>query len=198
MSSFSKTLAPGFRVAWIAAPAAIAAKIEVAKQAADLCTGALDQRIVYELWKRGSLSARLPTLRAYYQAKRRVMEAALTRELGDLVSWPPPKGGFFLWASFAGEADTDTLLDRAVAQGVVFVAGSAFFVDGRRSQSARLAFSAPSHERIDEASAGSRELCGKSLRRQPLPDVRSLPAGGENAAYFGSVVAGCVPKVMRF
>jgi 2-aminoadipate transaminase len=160
MSSFSKTLAPGFRVAWMAAPPPIAAKIEVAKQAADLCTGALDQRIVYELWKRGSLSARLPTLRGYYQAKRRVMEQALTREIGDLVSWPRPKGGFFLWASFAGEVDTDALLDRAVAHGVVYVAGSAFFVDGRRSHHARLAFSAPSHERIEE---GIRRL-GRAVR----------------------------------
>ena len=55
LSSFSKTLAPGFRVAWIDAPAPIVAKLEVAKQAADLCTGALDQRIVYEAWKRGVL-----------------------------------------------------------------------------------------------------------------------------------------------
>ena len=150
MSSFSKTLAPGFRVAWMAAPPPIAAKIEVAKQAADLCTGALDQRIVYELWKRGTLSARLPMLRSYYQAKRRVMEQALTRELGDLVSWPQPKGGFFLWASFNDSLDTDALLDRAVAHGVVYVAGSAFFVDGRRSQYARLAFSAASNEKIEE------------------------------------------------
>jgi 2-aminoadipate transaminase len=150
MSSFSKTLAPGFRVAWIAAPAPIAAKIEVAKQAADLCTGALDQRIVYELWKRGTLTARLPMLRGYYQAKRRTMEHALRRELDDLVSWPEPKGGFFLWASFGDAIDTDGLLDRAVAHGVVYVAGSAFFVDGRHSRFARLAFSAASHERIEE------------------------------------------------
>jgi len=162
-SSFSKTLAPGFRVAWLAAPAPIAAKIEVAKQAADLCSGALDQRIVYELWKRGILAARLPMLRGYYQTKRRVMEQALTRELGDLVSWPQPKGGFFLWASFGDEVDTDALLDRAVAHRVVYVAGSAFFVDGRRSPYARLAFSAPSHERIEE---GIRRLAA-AVREAP-------------------------------
>lgn len=150
MSSMSKTLAPGFRVAWIAAPSPIAAKIEVAKQAADLCTGALDQRIVFELWNQGTLAARLPMLRGYYQAKRHVMEQALRRELGDLVTWPEPRGGFFLWASCAGGIDTDALLDRAVAHRVVYVAGSAFFVDGRRSGFARLAFSAPSHERIEE------------------------------------------------
>ena len=92
LSSFSKTVAPGFRVAWIAAPAPIAAKFEVAKQAADLCTGALDQRIVYEVWKRGVLAARLPGLRSHYQANRTVMAKALRHELGDLVSWPGAEG----------------------------------------------------------------------------------------------------------
>jgi 2-aminoadipate transaminase len=150
LSSFSKTLAPGFRVAWMVAAPPIAAKIEVAKQAADLCSGTLDQRIVFEMWQRGSLAARLPALRAYYQAKRRVMEQALRRELGDLVSWPTPKGGFFLWASFGDDIDTDAMLDRAVANRVIYVAGSAFFVDARHSGLARLSFSAPSHEQIEE------------------------------------------------
>ena len=55
-----------------------------------------------------------------------------------------------MWASFAENLDTEALLDRAIAQGVVYVAGSAFFVDGRRTHLARLAFSASSHERIEE------------------------------------------------
>ncbi len=150
LSTFSKTVAPGFRVAWIAAPGPIAAKLEIAKQAADLCTGALDQRIVYEVWKRGVLAARLPVLRQYYQRKRTAMEQALRRELGDLVSWPEPKGGFFLWAALPESIDTDTLLTRALAHAVVYVAGSAFYVDGRRSNRMRLSFSAPSIERIDQ------------------------------------------------
>lgn len=150
LSSFSKTVAPGFRVAWVAAPAAITAKLEVAKQAADLCTGGLDQRIVYEVWKRGVLTARLPKLRSHYQEKRTVMTRALRRELGNLVSWPEPKGGFFLWAAFPERVNTDALLTRALARAVVYVAGSAFYVDGRSSNLARLAFSAPSAARIEE------------------------------------------------
>ena len=157
LSSFSKTVAPGFRVAWVAAPAAITAKLEVAKQAADLCTGGLDQRIVYEVWKRGVLAARLPTLRSRYQEKRTVMTRALRRELGNLVSWPEPKGGFFLWAAFPERVNTDALLTRALARAVVYVAGSAFYVDGRSSNLARLAFSAPSAARIEE---GVRRLAG--------------------------------------
>ena len=177
LSSFSKTVAPGFRVAWIAAPPAITAKLEVAKQAADLCTGALDQRIVYEVWKRGVIAARLPALRAYYQEKRRVMECALQRELGDLVSWPQPRGGFFLWVSFDGRVDTDALLQRAIAHSVVYVAGSAFFVDGRSSSHARLSFSAPSHARIDEGirrlGAAVQQQLAESARPSARPTDRS-------------------------
>ncbi|MGE5244649.1 MAG: PLP-dependent aminotransferase family protein [Betaproteobacteria bacterium] len=150
MSSFSKTLAPGFRVAWIAAPPPIVAKLEVAKQAADLCTGPLDQRIVCEAWRRGVITSRLPILRRGYQEKRTAMEAALHRELDGMVSWTQPKGGFFLWVALPGPIDTDALLTRALEHGVVYVAGSAFFVDGRASRYARLSFSAPSAERIQE------------------------------------------------
>jgi 2-aminoadipate transaminase len=148
LSSFSKTVAPAFRVAWIAGAAPFISKIEVAKQSADLCTGALDQRFVYEIWKSGVLERRLPTLRDCYQRKRMVMEQALRSELDGLVSWPAPKGGFFLWASFPDLVNTDALLTRAVGHGVLFVPGSAFYAERRGDNHARLSFSAPSHERI--------------------------------------------------
>jgi 2-aminoadipate transaminase len=148
LSSFSKTVAPGFRVAWITAAAPIVSKIEIAKQSADLCTGALDQRMVYEVVKRRVLDACLPRLRARYQAKRTAMEQALRRELADLVTWTTPKGGFFLWAAFPTGIDTDLLLDRAIRHGVVFVPGSAFDVERRGGHLARLSFSTPSIESI--------------------------------------------------
>lgn len=119
LSSFSKTLAPGYRVAWIAAPPALAAKFEMAKQASDLCTGELDQRIVYEACKRGVLARQVPLLRAHYRRKRDVMISALTRELGERVSWPAPHGGFFLWATLPGGIDSDAMIAQAVEHGVV-------------------------------------------------------------------------------
>jgi 2-aminoadipate transaminase len=157
LSSFSKTLAPGFRVAWIAAPAALAAKFEVAKQAEDLLTGSLDQRVVYESCRTGLLARQLPLLRRHYQAKRDVMARALERELGGIVRWPEPKGGFFLWIELPEEVDADQMIPRAVENGVIYVAGEAFFVgediDGPKIQgrnTMRLSFSAPTHERIEE------------------------------------------------
>lgn len=162
LSSFSKTLAPGFRVAWIDAPAALAAKFEFAKQAADLCTGTLDQRLVHEVARRGILDRQLPLLRTHYREKCDVMITALRRELGGVVSWPDPRGGFFLWARLPALLDADRLLDRAVRHGVVYVAGEAFFVDdaagGTQNVSTesggrsllRLSFSSPTHARIRE------------------------------------------------
>ena len=150
LSSFSKTLAPGYRVAWIDAPPAVAAKLELAKQAADLCTGELDQRIVCEACRRGILDRQAPVLRAHYQHKRDVMVSALTRAFGGAVTWPEPRGGFFLWAALPPPIDADAMTARAVANGVVYVAGQAFFVNGGGRHFIRLSFSAATPERIDE------------------------------------------------
>jgi 2-aminoadipate transaminase len=166
LSSFSKTLAPGYRVAWMAAPAPLAAKFEMAKQAEDLLTGSLDQRLIYEACRRGVLDRQLPILRAHYQHKRDVMERALRRELGTTVSWPKPRGGFFLWLTLPPELDADRMVRRAIEQGVIYVAGEAFYVNALREpqgatsdqsesrggeghNTLRLSFSAPTPERID-------------------------------------------------
>jgi 2-aminoadipate transaminase len=150
LSSFSKTLAPGFRVAWLHAPGALSNKFELAKQAEDLCSGGLDQRVVYEACRRGILAKHLPTLRAHYQHKRDVMVRALSTRLAGQVSWPAPRGGFFLWLRLAEPLQSDALLPLAQARGVIFVTGSAFFVDGWGRHHLRLSFSAPPPERIEE------------------------------------------------
>jgi 2-aminoadipate transaminase len=174
LSTFSKTAAPGLRVAWIAGPAPILARMEIAKQSADLCTGSLDQRLVYELYKRGTIDRRLPLLRECYQRKRVSMEAALKREMRDLVSWTTPKGGFFLWAMFRDGLNTDVLLRRAISHGVLYVPGSAFYVDAHGGAEARLSFSAPTPERIETAinrlAAAAREALATSSAEQGAPD----------------------------
>jgi 2-aminoadipate transaminase len=148
LSSFSKTLAPAFRAAWISAPAALTTRFELAKQAIDLCTGAFDQRMIAEACRRGVLQAQLPRLRAAYKAKHDVMAGALTEHLGGRLSWTPPRGGFFLWARLPAGVDATALLPIAQRHGVIYVTGDAFFVDGEGAAFIRLAFSAPSHDRI--------------------------------------------------
>ena len=149
LSSFSKTLAPGFRTAWIVAHPAVTAKIELAKQAIDLCTSGFDQQMVYEACARGVLAAQAPRLRALYQRKRDVMVAALTQS-GVPLSWLEPRGGFFLWARLPDGMHADTLLERATSMGVIYVTGSAFFVDQTGHEFIRLSFSSPSEARMKE------------------------------------------------
>lgn len=155
LSSFSKTLAPGFRVGWMVAPATLVDRFETAKQSADLMTGSLDQRVVHEAARRGALDRLAPTLRGLYRRKRDAMEKALRDELGDRLRWATPRGGFFLWATLPEGSDDVTLLSRAVDQRLVFVIGSAFYVDGTGHDHIRLSFSASTEERIQE---GARRL----------------------------------------
>ena len=150
LSSFSKTLAPGFRVGWLVAPPSLIERFETAKQSTDLTSGILDQHVVYEAVRRGVVARLAPQLRALYRQKRDVMEQALEQTLGDRLTWASPKGGFFVWATLPGGYRDLELLDHALQHGLVFVAGSAFFVDGSGHDTIRLSFSAPSPARIRE------------------------------------------------
>lgn len=171
LDSISKTLVPGFRVAWLAAPATIAQRVELAKQAADLCSGVFDQRVAHAALERGVVDKLAPRLRQHYQEKRTVMEEALRDRLGGQVRWVQPRGGFFLWVEFPEGVDDQELFDRAVDRRVSFVIGSAFYVQAAtgsgpadRHRYARLSFSAPSHDRIRE---GIKRL---SQAIRPTPD----------------------------
>jgi 2-aminoadipate transaminase len=150
MSSFSKTLAPGYRVAWIEAPAPLLTKFELAKQSADLCAGCLDQRVIYEACRRGILTRQLPRLREHYQHKCTVMADALRQAFGSEMTWPDPRGGFFLWATLPPGIDADSMVPTAIEHGVIYVAGDAFFVNGAGQNVIRLAFSAATPDRIKQ------------------------------------------------
>ena len=153
LSSFSKTVAPGFRMAWMKAPREILAKFELAKQASDLCSGNFDQRVIYEVCRRGLLETHLPKLRAHYQHKRDAMVQAIERHLQGRVTWALPRGGFFLWVALSGGLKSSDVMPLAREQGVIYVDGSAFFVDGSGHEFMRLSFSAPSPDLIDEGVA---------------------------------------------
>ena len=178
LSTFSKTLAPGFRVGWMVAPSSLIERFETAKQSTDLTSGILDQHVVYEAVKRGVVHALAPKLRALYARKRDVMEAALRARIGDQLTWASPKGGFFIWATLPPGCSDQVLLDRTLAHGLVFVIGSAFFVDGSGHDKIRLSFSAPTMERIEE---GVRRLA-VALSEQMDHQGASLVRGHGQAA----------------
>ena len=144
---------------------------------------ALDQHIIYQAYRRGILTGRLPMLRQFYQEKRTVMQEQLRAQLGDLITWPEPKGGFFLWATLPPHCSTDEMLPRAIEQRVIYVAGSAFFVDGSGANILRLSFSLPSKEKIVEGVQRLTRVVREELAGRPQGTGRRSESPGRDRAY---------------
>lgn len=165
LSTFSKTLCPGMRIAWIAARDEIIQRFVTAKQGMDLCCPAFTQALAAEFCARGHLPERIPRITALYRRKRDVMLGALAREMPDGVTWTRPAGGLFLWLRLPEGMDAEQLLRPAVEEeGVAYVVGSGFHADGGGKNTLRLNFSFPSEANIDE---GIRRLARLVRRRLP-------------------------------
>lgn len=150
LSTFSKTLCPGLRIAWIAATDDFIRQCVTAKQGMDLCCPAFTQAIAAEFCAGGHMARRIPGIVDRYRHKRDTMIAALAREMPEGVTWTRPQGGLFLWVKLPAELDTERLLPEAVEEGVAYVVGSGFHADGGGRNAMRLNFSFPSPEEIDE------------------------------------------------
>jgi 2-aminoadipate transaminase len=149
LSSFSKVLAPGLRSAWMFAPDPIASKVELAKEGADLSSSVLDQAIVAEAARSGLIERQLPHIRQFYRLRCQAMLDALDHHAPEGATWTRPLGGFFILMQIEG-IDASDALPRAIEEGVAYVPGRPFFVDGSGSDTLRLAYSKESLEKIAE------------------------------------------------
>jgi 2-aminoadipate transaminase len=150
LSSFSKILAPGLRTAFVIGPAALLAKVEIAKQAADLCGSGLDQRIVLACLEGGLVEQQKAKIRPYYRRKRDALLRSLEVEMPQGVRWTHPEGGMFVWVTLPEGVDAETLLEAAVEEGVAYVAGAPFYVEEPRANTMRLTFAREDEPAIAE------------------------------------------------
>src|ERR1051325_10003032 len=150
LGSFSKVLAPGLRCGFTAAPAALTPTLEIAKQAADLCSGMLDQSIVDEFCAAGELAPQIASVRAFYCGKRATLIASLGEHFTGRATWTDAAGGLFTFVTLRAETDTQNHVQDAVARGVAYIPGAPFFVDGSGRNTMRLTFAKESDERIRE------------------------------------------------
>ncbi|MFZ6030836.1 MAG: PLP-dependent aminotransferase family protein [Chloroflexota bacterium] len=148
LSTFSKTLAPGLRLAWVTAPVPLIRKLVQAKQGADLHTPTFNQMVAYEVGRGGFLDRHVHLIRKVYKERRDVMLAALDTSFPHQMDWTHPQGGLFLWAVAPQGVDTTEVLKRAVAEKVAFVPGESFHPDGGGKNTMRLNFSNASPEDI--------------------------------------------------
>jgi 2-aminoadipate transaminase len=152
LGSFSKVVAPGLRLGFLTADAAI---IERFRGGGLLDSGGginhFSANTAAAFCEAGRFEEQGAFLRAAYRARRDALAAALTEYLPEDVRWTRPAGGFFFWLDFPARLDTHDLLSRAVAGGVGYALGSRFFVGVGGTAAARLAFGLYSEEQLVEA-----------------------------------------------
>ncbi|SKC36987.1 2-aminoadipate aminotransferase apoenzyme [Bacteroidales bacterium WCE2008] len=151
LGSFSKILAPGFRIGWILGAPELLDMIYVCKQSLDLCPPIFDQYLAAELMGSGLLDANLVKSIALYKSKRDLLLSLLEEYMPEGVSWTHPEGGLFLFLTLPEGFDTIAFYDKALDAGVAYVAGSFFHVDRSMARNTmRMNFSFMTHQKITE------------------------------------------------
>lgn len=164
-STVSKTIAPGLRIGWVVASAEIRRKLTIAKQAADLHTSSLDQRIVHRYLTDFDSQAHIERIRQSYGERYAIMDAALREAMPSGYTWTQPEGGMFLWITCPEGVDTTALMLKAMERKVLFVPGRDFFPDASGQRFMRLNFSNASAEQIRIGIGRLAEVCKEASVR---------------------------------
>jgi 2-aminoadipate transaminase len=179
LGTFSKTLAPGFRVGWALAPHAIREKLILANEAAVLSPSSFTQLIISEYLSSADWRGQIDTFRGVYRERRDAMLQALADYLPDL-SWTVPNGGFYVWLKLPNNIDSKSMLPRAVKELVAYTPGTAFYANGDGRNQIRLAFCYPTPDfiregirRLSTVVNGELELLNTFSQTAPLPVART-------------------------
>lgn len=160
--SFSKILAPGLRMGWVVAPPEVMEQIVVAKQASDLHSNYLSQRIAFEYLCRGKIDARVQAISAAYKSQCDLMIRMFEEMLPESVTYTRPSGGMFVWLTLPDGISSMDVFKRALRQQVAVLPGTPFYVDGGGQNTLRVNFSNATPDKIrtgvERLSAVIREL----------------------------------------
>ena len=152
LNSFSKVLAPGLRLGWLSAAPSIVDQMAIIKQRLDPHTQNLVQFAMATLIRDGSFDSHLVTLRAEHARRCAAMLTSIQRHLPPhALQFARPQGGLYLWCRVSPHISTRALLDRALAGGVAFMPGHAFYSDPAGDSELRLCFSSVAPAAVDEA-----------------------------------------------
>jgi 2-aminoadipate transaminase len=150
LGSFSKTVAPALRLGWLAAPPLIMEKLVIAKQASDLHTDYLAQRILDRYLHDNDLDAHIATIIHQYGKQKEAMLGAIKEYFPADIQYTDPEGGMFLWVTLPAGRSSMALFEAALKAKVAFVPGTPFYVARQDSNTLRLNFSCSDEETIVE------------------------------------------------
>ncbi len=163
LSTFSKIIAPGLRLAWVIAPIEVIHRLVLAKQGTDLNSATFNQVLALEVGQHGYIDRHVKMICEVYKVRRDVMLDTLTELMPPGVHWTHPQGGLFLWATLPEGLSTTALFPEAVAEKVAYVPGTSFFPCGGGDNTMRLNFSYSAPEKITEGIARLAKVIGKHM-----------------------------------
>lgn len=157
LGTFSKTIAPGFRIGWALVPQALKEKLVIASESSILCPSNFTQLAISNYLSDQPWRDQITSFAQLYKIRRDVMLETLEATFPAGATWTKPGGGFYVWITLPPEIDTKALMPKAIVSKVAYVPGTAFYADGFGSWSLRLSYCFPSPERIRE---GVKSLAG--------------------------------------
>ncbi len=148
LGSFSKIIAPAFRLGWVVAPPAVMKKLIIAKQAADLHSSSFAQAILLQYLQDNDLDKHLKRLCDYYGQQKIIMEKAIHQHFPQNIKITNPEGGLFLWCSLNKNISTLKLFKASIKQKVAFVPGESFYTGQFEKNTMRLNYSGATAQEI--------------------------------------------------
>lgn len=152
LGTFSKILAPGYRLGWVCAEDEILAKYNFMEQAASLQASTIGQMETAKWIDMFDLDEHVNKIREVYRKRRNVMMETLHRELPEGCVCTDPDGGLFTWVvlpeSFNSEEKMKDLQMKCLEKNVAFVAGGSFFPNGGHENTLRLNYSCMPEDKI--------------------------------------------------
>ena len=149
LGSFSKVVAPSLRIGWIVAPEFIREKLLIAKQASDLHTNYISQRILYQYLMEQDIDKHIAKIKSKYNSQRKRMLKSIEKYFPKEVRCTAPAGGMFLWANLPSKIAAMDLFELAIEKKVAFVPGDPFYISKENASALRLNFSCVAEEKIE-------------------------------------------------
>ena len=148
LGSFSKTIAPGFRVGWALVPQALKEKLVIALESSVLCPSNFTQLAISSYLSDQPWRDQIASFTQLYKVRRDAMLESLEKYFPKGATWTKPGGGFYVWATLPEGIDTKALMPKAIVGKVAYVPGTAFYADGFGTRELRLSYCYPTPERI--------------------------------------------------
>jgi DNA-binding transcriptional MocR family regulator len=188
IGTFSKLIFPGVRVGWMAGPARVLEQATVAKAAQGMHVSSLSQWTMARLLEEGLLESHLRRASLRLRTKRDVFLAALSRHSRGRLTFRRPEGGYYVWCRLPPPLQAADFLKVAIARGVSFVPGPAFWPSGGDPYALRLCFAAVHEPGLEEAARRLGQCMGEAeAGYAPLSDDAGVDGDAQCARMSGKL-----------